>query len=169
MVPRRSQVDPLAASIGARVRSLRQANGLTLAKLAAESGLASKGHLSDLEHGRLVPTVGTLQALATKLGVELLDLLIIPDKNPRHRLIAQSSGLPDPVLLRWLTEAEELPVRPGPSRLMPVKKAPKAATPKAATPKATTKKTPAKKAPSTTTTKKAPPHASRRPSTRRVP
>ena len=123
MVPRRSQVDPLAASIGARVRTLRQANGLTLAKLAAESGLASKGHLSDLEHGRLVPTVGTLQALASKLGVELLDLLIIPDKNPRHRLIAQSSGLPDPVLLRWLTEAEELPVRPGPTRMTPPKKA----------------------------------------------
>ena len=149
MVPRRSQVDPLAASIGARVRSLRQENGLTLAKLAADSGLASKGHLSDLERGRLVPTVGTLQALAAKLGVELLDLLIIPDKNPRHRLIAQSCGLPDPVLRRWLTEVEELPVRPGPTRLMPANKTPKAA--------------------KTTTAKKAPTSVSCLPSTQRSP
>ena len=118
MVPRRSQVDPLAASIGARVRSLRQENGLTL-------------------------------ALAAKLGVELLDLLIIPDKNPRHRLIAQSCGLPDPVLRRWLTEVEELPVRPGPTRLMPANKTPKAA--------------------KTTTTKKAPTSVSCLPSTQRSP
>ena len=165
MVPRRSQVDPLAASIGARVRTLRQANGLTLAKLAAESGLASKGHLSDLEHGRLVPTVGTLQALASKLGVELLDLLIIPDKNPRHRLIAQSSGLPDPVMLRWLTEAEELPVRPGPTRMTPAKKPPSTTTKTtpAKTAKTTAKATPAK---TTKAATKPPAHAGRRRSTR---
>lgn len=106
MVPRRNQVNPLAAVIGQRLRELRRARGLTLAQLAVDSGVASKGHLSDLENGRVLPTVGTLQALASALGVELLDLVISPEQSPRHRLVAHTVALPEPVMARWLSEAE---------------------------------------------------------------
>jgi|GEM_PF-1469980 len=106
MVPRRNQVNPLAAVIGQRLRDLRRARGLTLAQLAIDSGVASKGHLSDLENGRVLPTVATLQALASALGVELLDLVISPEQSPRHRLVAHTVALPEPVMTRWLSEAE---------------------------------------------------------------
>lgn len=108
-VPRRSSPDPLAAAIGRRVRALREAQGYNLEKLAFEGGLSSKGHLSDLEHGRLIPTVGTLQTLATHLGVELLDLVTFPDTSVRHRLVARSATLPVPLLQRWSDEAEHVP------------------------------------------------------------
>jgi transcriptional regulator with XRE-family HTH domain len=106
MVPRRNQVNPLAAVIGQRLRDLRRARGLTLAQLAVDSDVASKGHLSDLENGRVLPTVGTLQALASALDVELLDLVISPEQSPRHRLVAHTVALPEPVMTRWLSEAE---------------------------------------------------------------
>jgi transcriptional regulator with XRE-family HTH domain len=106
MVPRTNQVDALAAVIGQRLRDLRRSRGLTLAQLAVASGVASKGHLSDLENGRILPTVGTLQSLASALGVELLDLVINPTQSPRHRLVAHTSDLPAPVMERWLTEAD---------------------------------------------------------------
>jgi transcriptional regulator with XRE-family HTH domain len=108
-VPRRTSPDPLAAAIGRRVRALREAQGYNLEKLAFEGGLSSKGHLSDLEHGRLIPTVGTLQTLATHLGVELLDLVTFPDTSVRHRLVARSATLPVPLLQRWSDEAEHVP------------------------------------------------------------
>ena len=108
-VPRRKSPDPLAAAIGLRVRALREAQGYNLEKLAFEGGLSSKGHLSDLEHGRLIPTVGTLQSLATHLGVDLLDLMTFPEKNLRHRIIARTATLPASVLVRWSEEAEQFP------------------------------------------------------------
>lgn len=109
-MPRRSSPDPVAAKIGHRVRAFREAQGYTLEKLAFEGGLSSKGHLSDLENGRLIPTVRTLHALATHLGIELMDLLTFPDTSVRHRLVAKSATLPVSVLQRWCEESASLPV-----------------------------------------------------------
>jgi transcriptional regulator with XRE-family HTH domain len=79
--------------VGARVRELRLAAGLTLEKLAYESELGSKGHLSDLENGLLRPTVGTLQKLADHLGLALVDLVTFPERDERQRLIDRTRGL----------------------------------------------------------------------------
>lgn len=67
--------------------SFRQVLGITQEKLAYEAGLKSKGHLSGIEHGRILPTLGTLALLAERLEVELLDLLTFPEESSRHQLV----------------------------------------------------------------------------------
>ncbi|MER7760147.1 XRE family transcriptional regulator [Streptomyces sp. NPDC097619] len=60
----------LPARVGARVRELREADGISLSELARRSGIG-KGTLSELEGGRRNPTLETLYALTTALGVPL--------------------------------------------------------------------------------------------------
>ena len=63
------------ASVGARIRDLRLAAGLTLSELARRAGIG-KGTLSELEAGRRNPTLDTLYALTVPLGVGLATLLV---------------------------------------------------------------------------------------------
>lgn len=86
-MPRRNRADPLSAKIGARIRLLREGQGLTQEKLAYESGLKSKGHLSGIENGLVSPTLPTLVMLANRLTVDLLDLFTFPEESPRHQLV----------------------------------------------------------------------------------
>ncbi len=105
-MPRRLRPDPLAKRVGARVRALRNEAGLTLEKLAYESELGSKGHLSDLEKGLVRPNVATLQVLADHLGVALLDLVTFPEADKRQRLVDATRRLTGDVLERLLREAQ---------------------------------------------------------------
>ncbi|HWJ82260.1 MAG TPA: XRE family transcriptional regulator [Nocardioides sp.] len=63
-----------APGVGARIRALREARGLSLSALAAAAGVG-KGSLSELETGRRNPTLDTLYAVASPLGVPLSALL----------------------------------------------------------------------------------------------
>lgn len=63
-------------------------------KLAFESELGSKGHFSNIERGLARPTVQTLQVLADRLGVLLLDLVTFPERDERQRLIDSTFSLP---------------------------------------------------------------------------
>ena len=56
----------LAAEVGARLKALRAAEGISLSELARRAGLG-KGTLSELESGRRNPTLETLFALTTAL------------------------------------------------------------------------------------------------------
>ena len=95
----------LAATIGTRVRALREAAGLTQEKLAYESGLRSKGTLSKIEGGHQLPSVAVLELLALRLGVELLDVFTRPGEgNARHDLIEATRRL-SPLELRTTPEA----------------------------------------------------------------
>jgi transcriptional regulator with XRE-family HTH domain len=62
-------------TIAANVRRLRAGRGLSAAGLARDSGVA-RATLAELEAGRGNPTVETLYALASVLGVTLSDLLV---------------------------------------------------------------------------------------------
>ena len=64
----------VGVGVGARIRVLREARGLSLSALAAQAGIG-KGSLSELETGRRNPTLDTLYAVATPLGVPLAALL----------------------------------------------------------------------------------------------
>lgn len=86
-MPRRRTPDPLAKTVGARIRQLREESGLTMEKLAYESDLGSKGYLSDIEKGLARPTLRTLKVLADHLGVLPLDLLTFPEDDERQRLV----------------------------------------------------------------------------------
>lgn len=103
-VPRRSTPDALAEKIGARVRGLRQGAGLTLEQLAYQSELGSKGHLSDIEHGRVRPTVHSLLKLADLLEVELLDLVTFPEASPRQKLVDLTRHMKPGTIRRLIKE-----------------------------------------------------------------
>lgn len=90
---RRTKPDPLAAKIGARVRALREEQGLTLERLAYSTDF-SKGQLSTIEKGLAVPTSATLAVLAEGLEALPLDLLTFPDESPREQVIDMTRGLP---------------------------------------------------------------------------
>src|SRR4051794_34706213 len=60
----------LAAQVGRQLRELRVGKGLSLSELARRSKIG-KGTLSELESGRRNPTLETLYALTTALGVPL--------------------------------------------------------------------------------------------------
>lgn len=103
-MPRRSTPDPLAKRIGARISALRKEAGLTLEKLAYESEVGSKGFLSDVEKGLARPTVQTLQAIADRLDVPLLDLVTFPDQDDRQRLVDRTRRLANGTIKKLLKE-----------------------------------------------------------------
>ena len=86
-MPRRVSADPLSLAVGRRIRELREEAGLTIERLAYESDLGSKGHLSSIERGLVRPTIHTLKVLADRLGVLPLDLITFPDDDDRQALI----------------------------------------------------------------------------------
>lgn len=70
----------LSMEIGARVKAERQRLGLTLEELAGRSG-SSRSMLSAIERGDKVPTVLTLDQIASALGVSVSRLLASETEN----------------------------------------------------------------------------------------
>lgn len=82
---------------------------MTLEKLAHESGTIAKGHLSDIENGRVRPTIQSLRAIADRLDVEILDLVNFPDEGARAALIDATRDLTPAVLAELLRQAQQSP------------------------------------------------------------
>jgi transcriptional regulator with XRE-family HTH domain len=76
-------------------------------RLAYESELGSKGHLSNIEKGLVRPTANTLKVLADSLGLLPLDLLTFPDDDLRQQLVDRSRNADAQTLRRWLAETEQ--------------------------------------------------------------
>jgi transcriptional regulator with XRE-family HTH domain len=70
-----------SSGVGARIREIRQARGLTLDALAAKSGIA-KPNLSRLEHDKVTPTFETLSTIARALDIH--PVLLVSDKKSEH-------------------------------------------------------------------------------------
>ena len=80
-VERRSgATEPEYATMGDRLRQARRARGLSLRGLAEVVGV-SPSLISQVETGRAKPSVNTLYALATELGISL-DVLLFMDTQP---------------------------------------------------------------------------------------
>ena len=77
---RNGSPEPEYATIGDRLRQARQARGLSLRRLAETLGV-SPSLISQVETGRAKPSVNTLYALATELGISL-DVLLFMDTPP---------------------------------------------------------------------------------------
>ena len=60
----------LAKKIGSQLKAIRLEAGLTLKKLADETGVSS-ALISRIEHGKIMPSIPTLQTIATSLKVEI--------------------------------------------------------------------------------------------------
>ena len=69
-----------------------------------ESEVGSKGFLSDVEKGLARPTVETLNAIAERLEVALLDLVTSPDEDDRQRLVDQTRRLSRGTIRKLLKE-----------------------------------------------------------------
>lgn len=82
--PRRAVVttEEHLAELGGRIRSLRAEQGLTLQAVAERTGLSSS-MVSMVERGRTSPSIGTLIALASALGVHMADLFELDVDGPR--------------------------------------------------------------------------------------
>ena len=77
--------------LGPAVRAAREARGLSLRELARRLDV-SPSFVSQVEHGKANPSVGTLYALVTVLGTTLDDLIgDEPSRQPRS-----DSPLPSP-------------------------------------------------------------------------
>lgn len=76
-------------------------------KLAFESELGSKGHLSNIERGLARPNIQTLKVLADRLGVKLLDVVCIPSEDDRQRLIDRMRKVPRGPIRKILNDLGE--------------------------------------------------------------
>jgi transcriptional regulator with XRE-family HTH domain len=75
-------VTDLRGQVGARLKQLRQARRLTQEQLAEKAGLSYK-FIGEVERGRGNPTLTTLAALSSALGVGLIDLLGVETERPK--------------------------------------------------------------------------------------
>jgi transcriptional regulator with XRE-family HTH domain len=75
--------------VAANLRRIRTARGLSLSELARQSSVA-KATLAQLEAGQGNPTVSTLMALATHLGVMLTELITPQAAGPV--LVTRAAG-----------------------------------------------------------------------------
>ena len=80
---------------GARIRALRQARGLTLARMAADLGI-SAAYLSAMEHGkRSRPTPGLVRQICLYFGIiwDEADELMALAMQSRPRVVVDTAGL----------------------------------------------------------------------------
>ena len=83
----------LAASVGANMRQLRSAQGLTLADVAARADI-SQAMLSRVETGAVSPSLETVAALAAALGADLPTLFRgIETQASDAQLVKKGEGL----------------------------------------------------------------------------
>lgn len=81
-----------AAAIGAQIRLMREARGMSAAELARQAGL-SKATLSTLESGMGNPRIDTLSAIAVTLRLPLSDLIV--PAVPPHPIVRRGTLSPD--------------------------------------------------------------------------
>jgi len=93
--------------VGARLRSLRAAQGVTMVELLARiDGRLSQASLSMVENGRSSPKLATLTAVADALGLDLIDLVADPARGGLHRLIDGVRLLPPESRADFLKQLE---------------------------------------------------------------
>ncbi|MEM7744885.1 MAG: XRE family transcriptional regulator [Pseudomonadota bacterium] len=78
--------------VGAQVRALRQALGMTLAELAQSAGI-STGMLSKIENGQTSPSLSTLQSLAAALNMPLGSFFATFDQKRDATFVRAGEGL----------------------------------------------------------------------------
>jgi transcriptional regulator with XRE-family HTH domain len=85
--------DDLSRALGVRVRSLRDAAGMTLEQLARASGV-SRAMLSKVERGEKSPTIGVVSRIAAGLNTTLTALTADNETSSTTRVILRRSARP---------------------------------------------------------------------------
>jgi transcriptional regulator with XRE-family HTH domain len=103
----RVDVGTRSEALGSRIRAERRAAGMTVRGLAGRTGL-SPSLISQVERGRATPSVATLWAIATELGLSVADLF-----NDEPEVSADS---PAAVVRNGRRRAGAPPIQPHESR-----------------------------------------------------
>lgn len=82
----------LETLVGAQIRALRTALGITLTDLAASASI-STGMLSKIENGQTSPSLGTLQAIASALNMPLGSFFTSFDEKREATFVRAGEGL----------------------------------------------------------------------------
>lgn len=80
--------EPLPGPVGERLRAHRQEAGLSLRALARDVGV-SPSLISQIEHGKATPSVGTLYAMVSELGISFDELFF---DEPRGAAAAEEAS-----------------------------------------------------------------------------
>ena len=67
-----------SVDVGGRIRQLRLGLGMSVRSLAAKTGF-SPSLISQVEHGQVTPSIGSLERIALALGVSLGKFFTEPD------------------------------------------------------------------------------------------
>jgi len=85
-MPSRRSPDPFAVQLGERIRQIRKEKNMSLNELARAAGI-SRGHLSDIEQGKVIMTIGTLGSLASALETPPFMLCLVPKDDPEVAVV----------------------------------------------------------------------------------
>ena len=96
----------IEVDLGARIRALRLARGLTLRRLAADAGV-TESFLSQVERGVASPSIASVQRIARALGQSIAELFAADERagslvrvRDRRRVVYQGLGAIDEFLTR---------------------------------------------------------------------
>jgi transcriptional regulator with XRE-family HTH domain len=102
--------------IGARIRTHRQGNHLTLKQLAEKVG-CTDAYLSQIENGRVSPSISSLKRIADALQTKITDFFVeSEDDDPVVLPTNQRIRL---TLERWNAEIQSLVINPRNKRMQP--------------------------------------------------
>ena len=83
-MPSSQERDPLILALGKAVKALRLKAGLSQDALGERAGIHSTW-ISQIENGRVNPTVSNLFLLSEGLGVKLSELILLAEELNRRR------------------------------------------------------------------------------------
>lgn len=101
----RSDPDPAAARVGARIRQLREGAGFTFDAFVEELGLG-RGYVSELERGLVVPSLTALTRIAQALDLTVADVVL--GTTLRERVFDRSRGLDGADVERLLARVDAM-------------------------------------------------------------
>ncbi|WP_051235703.1 helix-turn-helix domain-containing protein [Marinimicrobium agarilyticum] len=112
----RSERDPEAVELGARLRQVRELNGLSQRELARRAGVTNS-NISLIEQGQISPSVGSLARLLDAFPLSLAQFFALDPKAPEGGIVRAGSAARTECPDMGLT-IESLPVPGGRPRLL---------------------------------------------------
>lgn len=107
ILTKESQGEPIAWSIGQRIRAAREQKGWTQEDLANRTGIA-RANIARLESGRHAPKIETLRRVAASLKLDAASLLKMPD----YRATAEDLDWLEAGMGGWFRSLANEDVRP---------------------------------------------------------